>query len=107
MKRHIAELEGHLLVCIAGLASKAYGVSIQQEIQKRGGAISLGMTHSALTRLEEIGLLKSWLGDASPARGNRRKRFFELTDRGRVTLHEMQDLREERWKLSTDFLHAQ
>jgi hypothetical protein len=50
--------------------------------------------------LEEKGLIKSWLGKPTQERGGRRKRFFEITYQGKVSLHHVKDLRDELWGLS-------
>jgi PadR family transcriptional regulator PadR len=101
MKGYLGEFEELVLLTIAGLGDQAYGVAVQQDIEKRSRRnISIGALHSTITRLEEKGFLKSWLGDPTQERGGRRKRFFELTHTGKVALHEMKGLRDELWQLS-------
>ena len=101
MKGYLGEFEELVLLTIASLNEDAYGVSIKEDIEKRADrAISIGALHSTITRLEEKGLLKSWLGDPTQERGGRRKRFFELTHQGKVTLHEVKALRDQLWDLS-------
>src|SRR4051812_44453250 len=101
MKGYLGEFEELVLLTIAGLGEKAYGVGIQEDLETRvGRTISIGALHSTITRLEEKGFLRSWLGDPTQERGGRRKRFFELTHTGKVALHEMKGLRDELWQLS-------
>jgi PadR family transcriptional regulator PadR len=101
MKGYLGEFEELVLLTIAGLGDKAYGVGVQEDLEKRvGRSISIGALHSTITRLEEKGFLKSWLGDPTQERGGRRKRFFELTHSGKVALHDMKALRDELWLLS-------
>jgi PadR family transcriptional regulator PadR len=101
MKGYLGEFEELVLLTIAGLGENAYGVAVQTDIEKRAArSISIGALHSTITRLEEKGYLKSWLGDPTQERGGRRKRFFELTHSGKVALHDMKDLRDELWQLS-------
>lgn len=101
MKGYLGEFEELVLLTIAGLNEQAYGVAIQQDIEKRADrAISIGALHSTITRLEEKGFLKSQMGDPTPERGGRRKRFFELTHAGKVALNHTKALRDELWKLS-------
>jgi DNA-binding PadR family transcriptional regulator len=101
MKGYLGEFEELVLLTIASLDEEAYGVAIKEDIEKRAGrSISIGALHSTITRLEEKGFLKSWLGDPTQERGGRRKRFFEITHSGKVALHEMKALRDELWSLS-------
>jgi DNA-binding PadR family transcriptional regulator len=101
MKGYIGEFEELVLLTIASLGEEAYGVSIKESIENRSDrSVSIGSLHSTITRLEEKGLLKSWLGEPSPERGGRRKRFFEITYQGKVSLHHVKDLRDELWKIS-------
>jgi PadR family transcriptional regulator, regulatory protein PadR len=86
---------------IASLGEEAYGVSVKEDIEKRSDrSISIGALHSTITRLEEKGLIKSWLGEPTQERGGRRKRFFEITHQGKVSLHHVKILRDDLWKLS-------
>ena len=101
MKGYIGEFEELVLLTIASLSEDAYGVSIQENIEKiRNRSISIGALHSTITRLEEKGLIKSWLGEPTQERGGRRKRLFEITNQGKLSLHHVKDLRDELWKLS-------
>jgi len=101
MKGYIGEFEELVLLTIAALDEDAYGVAIKVDIEKRTDrSISIGALHSTITRLEEKGLIKSWLGDPTQERGGRRKRYFQLTNLGKSSLREMKDLRDELWDLS-------
>jgi PadR family transcriptional regulator PadR len=101
MKGYIGEFEELVLLTIAVLDEDAYGVAIKENIEKRTDrSISIGALHSTITRLEEKGLLKSWLGDPTQERGGRRKRYFQLTNLGKSALREMKALRDELWDLS-------
>lgn len=101
MKGYIGEFEELVLLTIAALDEDAYGVGIKEDIEKRTDrSISIGALHSTITRLEEKGLIKSWLGDPTQERGGRRKRYFQLTNLGKSALREMKALRDELWDLS-------
>jgi DNA-binding PadR family transcriptional regulator len=101
MKGYLGEFEELVLLTIASLHDDAYGVSIQQDIEKRADrSISIGALHSTLTRLEEKAFVKSKMGNPSQERGGRRKRFFEVTHAGKVALNHSKALRDELWKLS-------
>lgn len=101
MKGYLGEFEELVLLTIAFLGAAAYGVCIQSEIETRANRnISLGALHSTLTRLEEKGYLKSWLGGATQERGGRRKRYYEVTQGGKLALHESKNLRDRLWRES-------
>ena len=105
MKGYIGEFEELVLLTVASLAEDAYGVTIKDSIEKRTDrSISMGALHSTITRLEEKGYLKSWLGEPTQERGGRRKRYFEVTQQGKVELHNIKALRDELWKLSKSTL---
>lgn len=101
MKGYIGEFEELVLLTIAALGDAAYGVGIKEVIEKRTDrSISIGALHSTITRLEEKGMIKSWLGEPTQERGGRRKRYFHLTSLGKSALREMKALRDELWDLS-------
>jgi len=98
---YIGEFEELVLLTIAALDENAYGVALKEDIEQRTDrSISIGALHSTITRLEEKGFIKSWLGDPTQERGGRRKRYFELTNQGKVALRNVKALRDELWDLS-------
>lgn len=101
MKGYIGEFEELVLLTIAALDEDAYGVAIKVDIEQRTDrSISIGALHSTITRLEEKGLIKSWHGEPTQERGGRRKRYFQLTNLGKDSLHEMRILRNDLWNHS-------
>lgn len=101
MKGYLGEFEELVLLTVASLGSDAYGVGIQNDIEGRTGrGVSIGALHATITRLEEKGFLRSWMGEPTLERGGRRKRNFELTQSGKVALNEIKSLRDELWKES-------
>lgn len=101
MKTYLGELEELVLLTISTLGDNAYGVSIQQELESRcDRSISIGALHSTITRLEEKGFLKSWVGGATAERGGRSKRYYDITQAGKKALTETKNLRDQLWDLS-------
>jgi PadR family transcriptional regulator PadR len=101
MKGYLGEFEELVLLTVAILGSEAYGVSVKENIERRTDrSLSIGALHSTITRLEEKGYLKSWLGEPTQERGGRRKRYFEVTHSGKEALHEVKTLRDQLWKES-------
>src|SRR5262245_27234783 len=65
------------------LDDSAYGAAIRQEIHDRSGRdVSINAVYTTLNRLEEKGLLRSWVGDPTPQRGGRRRKFYALRPTG-------------------------
>ena len=57
----------------------AYGAAIRQEIHARSGRdVSINAVYTTLDRLENKGFLKSWVGDPTPQRGGRRRKFLRF-----------------------------
>jgi len=79
----LGEFEYLLITAAAGLGEDAYGVSIREEIESNTGRqCSLGALYTTIDRLEKKGLLKTWMGDATPERGGRAKRLVRVTPHG-------------------------
>ena len=79
----LGEFEYLLLTAAVRLGEEAYGAAIRQEIEgatKR--RCSIGALYTTLDRLEEKGLLKTWMGEATPQRGGRAKRMVRVTIKG-------------------------
>jgi PadR family transcriptional regulator, regulatory protein PadR len=101
MKAYLGELEELVLLTIAVLEQEAYGVAIQKSIEERSNrSITIGALHSTITRLEEKGYLKSWVGGATKERGGRSKRYYEITQAGKKAVAETKSVRDELWDLS-------
>jgi DNA-binding PadR family transcriptional regulator len=90
MTRHFGEFEQVLLYAVLHLqdaAAGASGPSIRRLIEKRTGrAISPGAIYTAMSRLEERGFVSSALGDPTPERGGKRKRFYQVRPSGAAAL---------------------
>ncbi|MFT6873871.1 MAG: PadR family transcriptional regulator PadR [Roseivirga sp.] len=95
---HLGEFQELALLTILVLGDDAYGVSIKKEINKNSmRSISRGALHTALTRLEEKGYLNSRQGEANEERGGRPKRYYEVSNKGKSTLHELREMRDSLW----------
>lgn len=95
---HLGEFEELVLLTVAALMAEAYSVSICDELARQTGrSAKLGVVHSVLNRLEEKGLLKSRLGEATHVRGGKRKRYYDLTHPGRAALIKAKEIRDQLW----------
>ena len=72
-----------ILLALIRLEEDAYGVPISKELQRTTGReVALGSVYAALERLEKKGVVSSTLGDPTPERGGRAKRYFRVTREG-------------------------
>ena len=79
----LGEFEYLLITAAAGLGDGAYGAAIREEIESATGQkCSIGALYTTIDRLETKGLLKTWMGDATPQRGGRAKRMVRVTPNG-------------------------
>jgi DNA-binding PadR family transcriptional regulator len=79
----IGEFEYLILSATARLDENAYGAAIRQEIESAtASSCSIGALYTTLDRLEQKGLIKTWMGDPTPERGGRAKRMVRITAKG-------------------------
>ena len=83
----LGELEQIVLLAVLRVGGEAYGVAIAREIERQTRReLTLATVYKTLSRLEEKGLVASTLGEATPERGGRRKRYYAVTSVGRRSL---------------------
>ena len=98
-RQQIGEFEEIVLLTVGILHKEAYGVAIIDEMEARlRRKVSIGALQTVLRRLEDKGYLKSEFGEATKARGGKRKRYFHLTTLGSRILRETQEQRREMFK---------
>jgi DNA-binding PadR family transcriptional regulator len=87
MPHGLGEFEQLVLLALMRLEPEAYGVAICHEIEKRTGrSVALGAVYTTLLRLEGKRLVATRLGDSTPQRGGRRKKYYRLLAAGRREL---------------------
>lgn len=91
-RTHIGDFELMVMLVLLRLGESAYGVPISREIERQcGREVALGSVYATLERLQEKGLVSSDLGEPTPERGGRAKRYFRLTRKG---LREVRETRQ-------------
>ena len=89
--QNLGEFEQLVLLAILRLQDSAYGVAIRREIQTHTGRNTTpGALYTTLDRLEQKGLVASRLGDPTPERGGRAKRFYVVSRAGREAVERAQ-----------------
>src|SRR5690242_10916336 len=79
----LGEFEQVVLMAILRLGDEAYAVTIRNEIARcTDREPTSGALYTTLDRLEEKGLVSVRVGDPTPQRGGRAKRYFTVTAKG-------------------------
>jgi PadR family transcriptional regulator PadR len=86
----LGQFEQLVLTAILALHDRAYGVTIHSKVQELAHpkSVSLGAVYITLDRLEDKGMVSSWLSDPTPERGGRAKRCYRLEAVGERALEE-------------------
>ena len=94
----LAEFELAVLLAVIHCADAAYAVSVHDELaRRRDRPVSTGAVYVTLDRLERKGLLRSRLGESTPERGGRAKRFYRLSRQGLAAVKAERRLLERMW----------
>ena len=87
----LGTFEYTMLAAIIRIGDGAYGMNVQQEIARRTGRTpTVGALYATLDRLKSKGLVTSWLGEITPRKGGRAKRFFSVTFSGEKAVREFE-----------------
>ena len=98
-RSYLGEFELMLLLAVVHLREDAYGVPISRTLEaQRGRDVSVGSVYAALERLESKGLVVSSLGDPTPERGGKAKRYFKITKEGLRQVHETRRVLTRLWQ---------
>jgi len=96
---YLGEFELMILLTVLHLGEDAYGVPVSREIEKyRNQEVSVGSVYAALERLEEKGLIVSTLGEPTPERGGKAKRYFRVTEDGLRQVHRTRQVLSSLWR---------
>jgi PadR family transcriptional regulator, regulatory protein PadR len=98
----LGQFEQLVLTAILALGGEnAYGVTIHSKVQQlaRHKTVLLGAVYVTLDRLEDKGLVASWLSDPTPERGGRAKRCYRLEALGERALQESAVMAKRIWEV--------
>lgn len=97
--KFLSRTEELLLNCILRLQENAYTFMISEKLKEITGITwAFGAIFISLDRLERKGYVKSFLGDETPERGGRRKRFYSVSKEGLNALTEIRKIDRVMWK---------
>jgi PadR family transcriptional regulator PadR len=102
-RSYLGELELMILLSLLRLGDEAYGVPISRELEAhRGRNVSMGSVYAALERLEAKSLVTSLVGDSTPERGGKAKRYFKITKEGLRQVQETRRVLTRLWQTLPD-----
>ena len=99
----LGDFEQLVLLAILHLAASGdddvYGVPIVSEIERRTGrSVSRVAVYIALRRLEQKGLVNTWMCDPVAERGGKSRRCVEVTRSGLRALRDARRVMDEMWR---------
>jgi PadR family transcriptional regulator PadR len=95
----LSRTEELLLNCILRLQENAYTFMIREKLKEiTGKTWAFGAIFISLDRLERKGYVKSYLGDETPERGGRRKRFYRVSKQGLKALTQIRQIDRAMWE---------
>lgn len=95
----MGEFEQLVLLALLRLDNDAYGMEVLEEIQLRTGRdVSYGAVYTTLDRLEQKGYVTHRMGEATPERGGRARKYFRVQPEGRAALRATQEALQVMWE---------
>ena len=93
MGRALGEFEQLILFALVELGDEAYGAAIGRAIEARTGReVAAGAVYTALERLTARGFVTSEVGEPTPQRGGRRRRYYRIEPQGALELSRSVDV---------------
>ncbi|MGD8340679.1 MAG: helix-turn-helix transcriptional regulator [Gammaproteobacteria bacterium] len=97
-KQGLGEFEQIVLLAVLHL-DEPYGVPIVEEIERRTRRrVSRSAVYITLRRLEDKGLVSTWMSDATPERGGKPRRCVKIEPEGRRLLEESRRVMTSMWR---------
>lgn len=94
----LGEFEQMVLLAVLREGEEGYGMSIRRELEERVGRdVSIGAVYATLDRLERKGLVRSREGEATPVRGGRARKHFDVTEDGASALRTSRAMMDRLW----------
>lgn len=90
MVNALGQFEQVVLAAVLALGANAYGVTIHAKVEElsKPRKITRGAVYATLDRMENKGLITSWLSEPMPERGGRSRRHYRLEKSGQQALRE-------------------
>ena len=101
-RESLGEFEQLVLLAIIRLsatgADNIYGVPIVDEIERRTGRhVARAAVYISLRRLEQKGLVSTWMAEPTPERGGKSRRCVKITRGGLKALRDSREAVDQMW----------
>lgn len=98
-EKFLGEFEQTAMLALIQLKDNAYGAAIRQLLHEQVERdVAIGAIYSTLERLEKKGMVQSYLGETTPERGGRPKRYFKVTGQGESALKKAREAMNTLWQ---------
>jgi len=100
-RESLGEFEQLVLLAIIHLTGSGdvYGVPIVEEIERRTNRkVARAAVYIALRRLEQKGLVATWMGEPTQERGGKSRRCVKVTRSGVQALREARQAADQMWR---------
>jgi DNA-binding PadR family transcriptional regulator len=95
----LGEFEQLVLLAIIRLEGEVYGVPIVEEIERRTSrSVSRAAVYVTLRRLEQKGLISSWMSEPTAERGGKPRRCVRVEPAGARLLRESRQALDGMWE---------
>lgn len=95
----LGEFEQLVLLAILHLGDDVYGVPIVDEIERRTGRrVAQAAVYITLRRLEQKGLLTSWMSEPTAERGGKARRCVKVSRAGVTLLRDSRHALDKMWR---------
>ena len=99
MAELLGTFEQAVLLAVVTLGEEAYGRAILRGVQiALNREVAAGAVYATLDRVEQKGLIRSYLEEGTPVRGGRSRRYYRLSAAGVRALNESKTALEQMWQ---------
>jgi len=97
-RSYLSEFEQLVLLAVLRLGEDAHGGAIRTDLEDTADrAVSVATIYVALSRLEQRGMVRSWMSDPTPVRGGKAKKHYALEAGGVAALRDAKATLERMW----------
>jgi len=97
-RSYLSDFEQLVLLSVLRLGDDAHGGTIRGDLDDTADRSVVAATiYVALSRLEQRGMVRSWMADPTPVRGGKAKRYYALEPQGIEALRDAKATLERMW----------
>lgn len=106
-RSHLSDFEQLVLLSVLHLGDDAYGGRIRDHLARSANrSVAIATIYVALSRLEQKGLVRSWMSDPTPVRGGKAKKHYAVEPDGVSALRDARATYERMWEEAGPVLDA-